>query len=109
LVVQHPGRKTRARPLDEAVTLETLGVALQAEQWADPSRRRLLEGFLELKRDTTLEQLAACRQQASEAELEPLRLECFTLLESTRWAKRHRWVEQEFHLLREAAGVAHRL
>jgi hypothetical protein len=53
-------------------------------------RRRLLEGFLELKRDTTLELLIACRQQASEAELEPLR------------------VEQEFNLLREAASVARR-
>jgi GntR family transcriptional regulator, transcriptional repressor for pyruvate dehydrogenase complex len=108
LVVQHPGRKTRAVPLEEAVTLETLGVALQGEQWADPARLRLLEGFLELKRDTALEVLAACCQQASEAELAPLSQACFALAESTRWEQRHRWVEREFSLLRQAALVANR-
>ncbi|HEX8705661.1 MAG TPA: winged helix-turn-helix domain-containing protein, partial [Myxococcaceae bacterium] len=31
LVVQHPGRRTRAVPLDEAVTLENLGVILDGD------------------------------------------------------------------------------
>jgi GntR family transcriptional repressor for pyruvate dehydrogenase complex len=48
LVVQHPGRRSRAVAMDEAVTLENLGVALRGEGPAHPERRRLLEGYLAL-------------------------------------------------------------
>ncbi len=49
LVVQHPGRRTRAVALDEAVSLESLSVALNGEGRAQPGRWRLLEGFFSLK------------------------------------------------------------
>jgi DNA-binding FadR family transcriptional regulator len=46
LVVQHPGRRSRAVPLSEAVTLENLSVMLHGEDRAHPERQRLLEGYL---------------------------------------------------------------
>ena len=52
LVVQHPGRKSRAVALDEAVTLENLSVALHTDLRTAPERLRLLEGYLSLKRET---------------------------------------------------------
>jgi DNA-binding FadR family transcriptional regulator len=109
LVVQHPGRRTRAVALDEAVTLENLGVALHGEDSTHPQRRRLLEGYLALKRDTTVELLAICCEQACELELERLTSACFALEDSACWERqRHRWAALEFELLRQAARVADR-
>jgi GntR family transcriptional repressor for pyruvate dehydrogenase complex len=109
LVVQHPGRRTRAVALDEAVTLENLGVALHGEDTTHPQRRRLLEGYLSIKRDTTVELLAICCEQACELELERLTSACFALEDSACWERqRHRWAALEFELLRQAARVADR-
>jgi GntR family transcriptional repressor for pyruvate dehydrogenase complex len=109
LVVQHPGRRTRAVALDDAVTLENLGVALHGEDTTHPQRRRLLEGYLALKRDTTVELLAICCEQACELELERLTSACFALEDSACWERqRHRWAALEFELLRQAARVADR-
>jgi GntR family transcriptional repressor for pyruvate dehydrogenase complex len=110
LVVQHPGRKSRAVALDEAVTLENLGVALHAEQGsAHPERRRLLEGYLALKRETMVELLSACCEHASEAELERLQDACFALGDAARWQVEGRgWVPWEFELLRLAARAVDR-
>ncbi|WP_083968042.1 FadR/GntR family transcriptional regulator [Hyalangium minutum] len=103
LVVQHPGRKTRAVAMDVAVTLENLSVALHAEGPAHPERRRLLEGYLELKREMTVELLSACCERATQADLETLQDACFMLREEARWKGRPGWVEREFNLLRQAA------
>ena len=65
LVVQHPGRKTRAVALDESLTLENLGLALHDE--CCPESRRLLEGYFCLKRQVLVELLADCCASASEA------------------------------------------
>jgi len=108
LVVQHPGRKSRAVPLDEAVTLENLSVALHAEGPAHPERRRLLEGFFELKREMTVELLAACCEYASEADLSQLMDVCFVLAESAHWEEGSVWAKREFELLRRAALAANR-
>jgi GntR family transcriptional regulator, transcriptional repressor for pyruvate dehydrogenase complex len=108
LVVQHPGRKSRAVTLDEALTLENLGVALHAARRAPSQVRRLLEGFLSLKRETTVELLAACCERASEAELRQLEQACYALEEAARWEKQHHWPQREFELLRLAARVANR-
>jgi GntR family transcriptional repressor for pyruvate dehydrogenase complex len=109
LVVQHPGRRTRAVALDEAVTLENLGVALHGEDSTHPQRRRLLEGYLSIKRDTTVELLAICCEQASDLELARLTSACFALEDSACWERqRHRWAALEFELLRQAARVADR-
>ncbi|RKH92251.1 GntR family transcriptional regulator, partial [Corallococcus sp. AB030] len=43
LVVQRPGRKTRAVALDESLTLENLGLALHDA--SNPDARWLLEGY----------------------------------------------------------------
>jgi GntR family transcriptional repressor for pyruvate dehydrogenase complex len=110
LVVQHPGRRSRAVPLDEALTLENLGVALRGEGPAHPERRRLLEGYLALKREMAVELLAACCEHASELERGQLGDACFALMEAARWeVEGRRWVEREFELLRLAACVADRL
>jgi GntR family transcriptional repressor for pyruvate dehydrogenase complex len=110
LVVQHPGRRSRAVPLDEALTLENLGVALRGEGPAHPERRRLLEGYLALKREIAVDLLAACCEHVSELERDQLGDACFALLEAARWeAERKRWAEREFELLRLAACVADRL
>jgi DNA-binding FadR family transcriptional regulator len=107
LVVQHPGRKTRAVALDEAVTLENLGVALHGRDGtASLDRRQLLEGYFALKREATVELLVACREHASEMELDRLGLACFALGDAAHWEEP--WVAQEFELLRMAARAARR-
>jgi DNA-binding FadR family transcriptional regulator len=109
LVVQHPGRKTRAVALDETVTLENLSVALHDKDKAHPDRWRLLEGFFALKRDVTVELLAACCERAEKADLERLEQACFSLREAAHWDEEGRgWARQEFALLRLAAQVADR-
>jgi DNA-binding FadR family transcriptional regulator len=109
LVVQHPGRKTRAVALDETVTLENLSVALHDKDKANPDRWRLLEGFFALKRDVTVELLAACCEGTEKADLERLEQACFALREAAHWDEEGRgWARQEFALLRLAAQVADR-
>jgi DNA-binding FadR family transcriptional regulator len=109
LLVRHQGRQARAVALEHVVTLENLGVALQALESAHPGRRRLLEGYFELKRETTLELLARCCEHASQPELERLADACFALRDGARWDDgTRRWVEQEFELLRQAASAANR-
>ncbi len=109
LLVQHPGRRARAVALERVVTLESLGVALHDLGSARPERRRLLEGYFELKRETTLELLARCCEHASQQELERLADACFALRDGARWDDgTRRWVEQEFELLRLAASAANR-
>jgi hypothetical protein len=94
--------------MEEAITLENLSVALHAEGPAHPERRRLLEGYLALKREMTVELLAACCEHATEAELEALRDACFQLREEARWREGRGWVLREFNLLRLAALGADR-
>ena len=106
LVVRRAGRRTRAVALDEAVTLENLGVALHGEGRAHPDRRRLLEGYFALKREAMVELLAACREDASRFELQGLTDACFALMDAARWEED--WVAREFELLRLAARVARR-
>jgi DNA-binding FadR family transcriptional regulator len=108
LVVQHPGRRSRAVPLDQAVTLENLRVALHAEGPAHPEKRRLLEGFFELKREMTVELLAACCEHASEAELSKLLDISFLLGQAAHWEEPSVWAKREFELLRLAALAANR-
>jgi DNA-binding FadR family transcriptional regulator len=108
LVVQYPGRKSRAVAMDVAVTLENLSVALHAEGPAHPERRRLLEGYLDLKREMTVELLSDCCERASERDLDALSDACFMLREEARWKQRPGWVEREFNLLRLAAITANR-
>jgi hypothetical protein len=68
-----------------------------------------LEGYLELKRETTIELLVRSGEHATEKELVLLSDACFALREAARWDDGSRqWVEQEFELLREAARVADR-
>lgn len=109
LVVQHPGRRSRAVPLQESVTLENLSVALHAEGPAHPERRRLLEGFFELKREMTVELLAACCEHASHADLNSLLDVCFLLEQKTPWEEKIIRAKREFELLRLAALAANRL
>jgi DNA-binding FadR family transcriptional regulator len=107
LLVQHPGRKTRAVALDEAVTLENLGVALHGRDGTSSlDRRQLLEGFFALKREATVELLIACREHASALELDRLQTACFALGDAAHWEEP--WVAQEFELLRMAARAAQR-
>ncbi|WP_414654163.1 FadR/GntR family transcriptional regulator [Hyalangium sp.] len=110
LVVQHPGRRSRAVVMDEAVTLENVGVVLHAEQGsAHPERRQLLAAYLSLKRETIVELLVACCEHASEPEMERLREACFALRDAARWHEEGRgWVQWEFELLRLAARAAER-
>jgi len=109
LVVQHPGRRSRAATLEEAVTLENLSLALHAIGPAHPERLLLLEGYLALKRETAVELLAACCEHASKRDLDQLVDACFALREAARWEPEgRRWAELEFGLLRLAAGVAER-
>jgi DNA-binding FadR family transcriptional regulator len=109
LIVQRPGRRSRAVVLDETVTLENLGVALHGEGPAHPERRRLLEGFFALKRELTVELLAACCEHASKRELDQLKDACFSLRDAARWeADRGRWAAWDFELLRRAARAADR-
>jgi DNA-binding FadR family transcriptional regulator len=106
LVVQRAGRKTRAVPLDETVTLENLGVALHGMGSIHSDRRQLLEGYFALKRETTVELLVACREHASRWELDKLEQACFALWNAARWEED--WVAREFELLRLAARAARR-
>jgi GntR family transcriptional regulator, transcriptional repressor for pyruvate dehydrogenase complex len=107
LVVQHPGRRSRAVALDEALTLENLEVALHTQGPMHPERRRLLEGFLSLKRDTAVEVLATCCERASKEDLALLGDACFALRDAARWEQDPtRWAQAEFTLLRLAARVA---
>jgi DNA-binding FadR family transcriptional regulator len=110
LVVQHPGRRTRAVPLDEAVTLESLSVVLDGEGRLRPGRMQLLEAFFALKRELTVELLVACCEKASEADLEQLWQALYALGDEAHWDEgERRWVRQEFALLRLAACAADRL
>lgn len=108
LVVHHPGRRSRAVPLLQAVTLENLSVALHAEGPGHSDGRRLLEGYFTLKRDTTVELLAACCEHASQEELSQLAAAGFALGDTLPWEPQSRWAEREFELLRLAALTAHR-
>jgi len=106
LVEQHPGRRSRAVALDEAVTLESLSVALPSEGPMSSQGQRLLEGYLALKRDTAVEVLAACCEHASDRDLDRLQEVCFALVEAARWEPGSRQAALEFELLRLAARAA---
>jgi GntR family transcriptional regulator, transcriptional repressor for pyruvate dehydrogenase complex len=109
LIIRHPGRKSRTVALDQALTLESLKLALPEEGHTDPGRRRLLEGFFALKREVTVELLAACCEHASDEDLKHLAGEYFSLREEARWQEdRRSWVRKEFELLRLAARTADR-
>jgi GntR family transcriptional repressor for pyruvate dehydrogenase complex len=109
LVQVHPGRRSRTVVMEEAVRLENLGTALLGEGPSHPERQQLLAGYLELKREVTVELLAACCEKASEEELEKVRNACFLLGDAVRWElQRSRWLALEFELLRQAALVAQR-
>jgi GntR family transcriptional repressor for pyruvate dehydrogenase complex len=109
LVEMHPGRRARAVVMEEAVRLENLGTALLGEGPSHPERQQLLAGYLELKREVTVELLAACCEKASEEELERVRNACFLLAGEVCWElKRPRWLAMEFELLRQTALVAQR-
>ena len=109
LVVTHPGRQARAVPLGQAVSLENMGVLLEGDGRLRPERRRLLEGYLALKRDITVELLAACCERANAEDLAELGQVCFALGDSAHWDMGDRkWVQQEFDLLRLAALAADR-
>jgi DNA-binding FadR family transcriptional regulator len=106
--VQH-GRVARAVVMEEAVRLENLGVALLGEGPSHPERQQLLAGYLELKREVTVELLAACCEKASEQELERVRSACFLLGSAVCWElQRPRWLAMEFELLRQATLAAQR-
>jgi len=109
LVEQRPGRRSRAVPLDVAVTLENLSVVLHQNGPAQAERRRLLEGFLALKRETAVELLAACCEHASAQDMDKLEGLCFELSNSPHWEpKPGKWAGLEFELLRVAAQAANR-
>jgi DNA-binding FadR family transcriptional regulator len=109
LVVQHPGRKARAATLDGAMTLENLSLVLHGESSKYPERRRLLEGYFSLKREVTVELLAAACERANKEDLDRLEQACFALADVVRWRhQRHEWMEREFEMLREAAFAAGR-
>jgi hypothetical protein len=95
--------------MEQAVRLENLGMALLGEGPSHPERQQLLAGYLELKREVTVELLAACCEKASEEELERVRNACFLLGDAVCWElKRPRWLALEFELLRQAALAAQR-
>jgi hypothetical protein len=95
--------------MEEAVRLENLSTALLGEGPSRPERHALLAGYLELKRDVTVELLVACCEKASEEELEKVLNACFLLGGEVCWElKRPRWVALEFELLRQAALAAQR-
>jgi DNA-binding FadR family transcriptional regulator len=109
LVQVHPGRRARAVLMEEAVSLENLGTALLGEGPSYPERQQLLAGYLELKREVTVELLAACCEKASQEELEKVSSACFLLGDAACWEfKRPRWLDMEFELLRTAALAAQR-
>ncbi|RKH97554.1 FadR/GntR family transcriptional regulator [Corallococcus sp. AB038B] len=106
LVVQRPGRKTRAVPLDESLTLENLGLALHDA--SNPDARWLLEGYFSLKRQVLVELLADCCARASDLDLDRLGSTCFQLQDAARWESGETCAQAEFELLRHAARVAAR-
>ncbi|WP_199749728.1 GntR family transcriptional regulator [Corallococcus sp. AB038B] len=106
LVVQRPGRKTRAVPLDESLTLENLGLALHDA--SNPDARWLLEGYFSLKRQVLVELLADCCARASDLDLDRLGSTCFQLQDAARWESGEVCAWAEFELLRHAARVAAR-
>ncbi len=106
LVVQRPGRNTRARALDESLTLENLGLALHDER--SLVSRRLLEGYFSLKRQVTVELLADCAKSASEAALKRLGDTCFGLWDVACLKLGERCVQMEFELLKLAAWAMDR-
>ncbi|MBN8469073.1 FadR family transcriptional regulator [Corallococcus exiguus] len=106
LVVQRPGRKTRAVPLDESLTLENLGLALHDA--SNPDARWLLEGYFSLKRQVLVELLADCCARASDLDLDRLGNTCFRLQDAARWESGEACAQAEFELLRHAARVAAR-
>jgi DNA-binding FadR family transcriptional regulator len=109
LVEVHPGRRARVVFMQEAVRLENLSTALLGEGPAHPERQHMLAGYLELKRDVTMELLAACCEKASQQELEKVSSACFLLGDAVCWElKRPRWLDMEFELLRQAALAAQR-
>jgi GntR family transcriptional repressor for pyruvate dehydrogenase complex len=112
LVVQHPGRRTRAMAVGQAVSLENLGLVFSGRGGLHPVGLPVLEGYFALKRNVTLELLTDCCARASEGELEKLRDACFTLWDMARFHWQEdgvsRWVAMEFDLLRQAAGAANR-
>jgi len=110
LIVQYPGRRTQVVGWDEALTLENLSVALPADGQLRPGQLRLLEGFLTLKRDLTVELLVACIETAGTEELEGLSQAIFALADTARWDTGDgRWVQHEFALLRQAACAVDKL
>ncbi|WP_404362468.1 FadR/GntR family transcriptional regulator [Corallococcus coralloides] len=106
LVVQRPGRKTRAVALDESLTLENLGLALHDAR--SPQARWLLEGYFSLKRQVLVELLVDCCARASDRDLDRLGSACFRLQDAARWESGATCAQAEFELLREAARVAER-
>ncbi|WP_375745985.1 GntR family transcriptional regulator [Corallococcus interemptor] len=106
LVVQRPGRKTRAVALDESLTLENLGLALHDAR--SPQARWLLEGYFSLKRQVLVELLVDCCAKASDRDLDRLGSACFRLQDAARWESGTTCAQAEFELLREAARVAER-
>ncbi|WP_375744063.1 GntR family transcriptional regulator [Corallococcus interemptor] len=106
LVVQRPGRKTRAVALDESLTLENLGLALHDAR--SPQARWLLEGYFSLKRQVLVELLVDCCTRASDRDLDRLGSACFRLQDAARWESGATCAQAEFELLREAARVAER-
>ncbi|WP_224370253.1 FadR/GntR family transcriptional regulator [Hyalangium versicolor] len=108
LIVQHPGRQSRTVGLGEALSLESLKLLLP-EGRTDLDRRYLLEGFFSLKREETVELLAACCEHASPQDLELLKDASFALRDDARWQEEpRRWAQREFELLRLAARAADR-
>ncbi|RKG74592.1 FadR family transcriptional regulator [Corallococcus exercitus] len=106
LVVQRPGRVTRAVALDESLTLENLSLALHDER--SEECRRLLEGFFSLKRQVLVELLVDCCASASDADLRLLEDTCFNLWDAARWHPGERCAQLEFELLRLAAQAVAR-
>ncbi|NNB94436.1 FadR family transcriptional regulator [Corallococcus exiguus] len=106
LVVQRPGRKTRAVALDESLTLENLGLALHDA--SNPDARWLLEGYFSLKRQVLVELLADCCARASDLDLDRLGSTCYRLQDAARWESGETCAHAEFELLRHAARVAAR-
>ncbi|MBN9683958.1 GntR family transcriptional regulator [Corallococcus sp. NCSPR001] len=106
LVVQHPGRRTRAVALDESLTLENLGLALHDA--SNPDARWLLEGYFSLKRQVLVELLVDCCEKASDLDLDRLGSACFRLQDAARWESGEACAQAEFELLRQAARAAAR-
>jgi DNA-binding FadR family transcriptional regulator len=110
LVVPYPGKRTRVVAWDQALNLETLSVALTGDGRLLPGRHELLEGFLALKREITVDLLVACCETASPADLDQLSQACFLLEDTARWdTGEGKWVWQEFDLLKQAACIAERM